>query len=96
LERLGNHVDERPTVLVWAKVDHLPAEGIRGSIRRTLKEQVPHGVEAEASTEQPDSLSSALEAVLGPAWMPPRAHPIVEPVLRHHPFGAFRGIHARS
>jgi hypothetical protein len=97
LERLGNHVGERPTVLVWAKADNQPNHGIREAIRKTLKEQVPHATEVEATTERPGSLSEALEAVLRPAWSRLPARVIVEPILQHQSFAAFRGTtHARS
>jgi hypothetical protein len=96
LERLGNHVGNRPTALVWTKVDHKPGEGIRSAIRGALNEHVPHAVEVEASIERPETLATALEGALRPAWIPPLAGPVVEPVLQHQPFAAFRGVHARS
>lgn len=96
LERLGDHVGERPTVLVWAKADHKPGEAIRDAIRHTLKERIPHSIEIESSTQQPESLSAALEAALLPAWTPPRARPVMEPILRDQPFAVYRGSHARS
>jgi hypothetical protein len=96
LERLGNHVDQRPTVLVWAKSDQVPNETIRAAIRRTLQEQIPHAVEVETTTNQPDSLALALEAALMPAWTGQTAKPIVEPVVQHQPFAAFRGSYAHA
>jgi len=96
LERLGNHVGNRPTVLVWAKADHHPPEGIRGAIRRALNELVPHATEVESSTEQRETIVTTLEAALRPAWAPPRARPVAEPILQHEPFAAFRGHRARS
>lgn len=96
LERLGNHVGVRPTVLVWAKVDHKPPEGIRGAVHRALNEHIPHATEVESSTEQREMIANALEAALRPAWTPPRARPVSEPILQHQPFAAFRGAHARS
>lgn len=96
LERLGNHVGNRPTVLVWAKADNHPPEGIRDAIRRALKDLIPHATEVGSSTEQRETIATALEAALRPAWLPPRARPVTEPILQHQPFAAFRGARARS
>ena len=96
LERLGNHVGQRPTVLVWAKCDHKPDDRIRNAIRQALMEQVPHAVEVETSTEQLDSLAEALGAALVPAWLPQRGQAIVEPIVQHQPFAAFRGTYAHT
>lgn len=96
LERLGNHVGNRPTTLVWAKADRTPSESIREQIRLALKESIPHATEVESSTERRETISLALEAALGPAWLPPRAQAVVEPVLAHQPFAAFRGTRAHS
>jgi hypothetical protein len=96
LERLGNHGKERPAVLVWSKADQKPADGIRGAIRRALRESLPYASEIETSTERPHELAEALEAALRPAWTPPHAQGVVEPILRHQPFAAFRGARARA
>lgn len=96
LEQLANVHNRRPIVLVWAKADHLPGEGIRNGIRRTLQERFPQAVEVEASTERPESLSAALELAVRPAWYPRRALPIFEPILQQQPFAAYRGDHART
>lgn len=94
LERLGNHVGNRPTALVWAKDDIEPNAEIRSSIQQALKRQIPHALEVNSSTNQPDSLTKALETVLYPAWSPQRASCIVEPILHQQPFSAFRGGYA--
>ena len=94
LERLGNHVGNRPTALVWAKDDIEPNPDIRTAIQQVLAKQVPHALEVNSSTNQPDTLTKALEAVLCPAWTPPQACRIIEPVLHHQPFTAFRGSYA--
>ncbi|HYH96086.1 TRAFAC clade GTPase domain-containing protein [Hyalangium sp.] len=96
VERLGNHVGLRPTVLVWAKGDQEPPQAIRSAIRRALAERIPHASEVSTSTERPESLVLALETVLLPAWTPPLAAPLADPILSHEPFAAFRGVHARS
>jgi hypothetical protein len=96
LERLGNHVGHRPTVLVWSKADHKPGESIREALRRTLTEHIPHATQIESSTESRETLVTVLEAVLREAWTPPRASPVIEPVLQHQPFAAFRGTRAHS
>lgn len=94
LERLGNHVGNRPTALVWAKDDIEPNPDIRTAIQQVLAKQIPHAIEVNSSTNQPDTLTKALEAVLCPAWSPPQVRRIIEPVLHHQPFTAFRGSHA--
>ncbi len=96
IERLGKHVGKRPTTLVWSKADHQPREGIRNAIRRALNENIPHANEIETSTNHPIQLLHALEQVLQPAWTPPRADPLAEPVVQRHPFGAFRGSYAHA
>ncbi len=96
LERLGNHTNDRPTVLVWAKDDCEPPEGIRRAIRDTLESKIPHATEVNTSLKRPGSLMKALEEVLRPAWHPSQAQPIITPVLQHQPFTAFRGTYAHT
>ncbi|WP_141621405.1 GTPase domain-containing protein [Myxococcus sp. AB024B] len=96
LERLGNHVDGRPTVLVWSKADHKPGEVIREALRRALDEHIPHATQVECSTESGESLATALDAAVRDAWTPARASPVLEPVLQHQPFAVFRGTRAHS
>lgn len=96
IERLGNHINERPAAFVWAKSDHAPSPEIRDAIRRTLAEHIPHATEVESTTDDPRTVVTALEAALRPAWTPRLSASVVEPVIDHTPFAAFRGIHARS
>ncbi|WP_427551893.1 TRAFAC clade GTPase domain-containing protein (plasmid) [Methylomonas sp. MS20] len=94
LERLGNHVGNRPTTLVWAKDDIEPSADIRSSIQQTLARQIPHVIEVSSSTNQPATLTNVMETALCHAWSPVLATYQVEPVLHHQPFSAFRGCHA--
>lgn len=96
IERLGNHVTNQPTVLVWAKDDHQPSEGIRNAIRRALNEHIPHAIEVGTSTNRPESLLSALSTALELALNPNNASAFVEPILKQQPFEAFRGHYAHS
>lgn len=96
LERLGNHVGDRPTVLVWAKCDHQPSRENQKAIRDTLSGHIPRAFEAESTTTRLDSLADVLEQVLRVVWTPPRAVPVVEPVLHSQPFTAFRGSYAQA
>lgn len=96
IERLSNHVGNRPTALVWAKSDIEPNSEIRSAIQQTLNRQIPHATEVNSSTNQPDSLIKALEEALCPAWSPQQASRIVEPILHHQPFSAFRGVHEHA
>ncbi|WP_232463799.1 TRAFAC clade GTPase domain-containing protein [Methylovulum psychrotolerans] len=94
LERLSNHVKNRPTTLVWAKDDYEPNDKIRNSIRATLDKQIPHANEVSSSSNRPESLMKALESVLSPAWTGMQAKPIVEPIIQHQAFAAYRGHYA--
>jgi len=94
LERLGNHVGNRPTTLVWAKDDIEPNADIRSSIQQTLARQIPHAIEVSSSTNQPATLTKAMEMALCHAWSPVPATYLVEPVFHQQPFSAFRGSHA--
>lgn len=98
LERLGNHVGNRPTVLVWAKdeAEYQPSEGIRNAIRQALNTQIPHASESSSSTNRPESLLSALATLLAATWTPALAQPVVEPIHHHQPFAAYRGHHAHT
>lgn len=92
IERLRNHVGERPVVLVWTKADKTVPEGIRGAIRRALAE-LPQNCEASATVDQPATLAAAVEVAIERAWLPPRAPRFEAPVVRQDPFAAFRGHH---
>lgn len=96
LERLGNHVVNRPTLLVWAKNDYSPPKNIVNAIRHTLEAQIPHAIEINTSIGRPDSLINVLEEILRSTWRPPKAHPITSPILQNIPFAAFRGINAQT
>lgn len=96
LERLGNHVHGRPTALVWSKADKPPSDTIRDHVRVALRQAIPHATEVECSIRQRQSLIYALEAALRPAWLPPPARSLLEPVLHAEPFSAFRGFHGHS
>lgn len=96
IDRLGNHVEKRPTALVWAKADHKPEDGVRNAIRRRLNDRIPHATEVESTTDKLPTTTLALEEVLRPAWTPQRALLMVEPIIQHSPFAAFRGHHAHT
>jgi hypothetical protein len=91
IERLGKHVRHRPTIFVWAKNDCQVGDGIKNAIRRTLYEYIPHAVEVNTTTAEPESISSALDMVLEAAWNLPYAKFIREPVVAEGSFEAFRG-----
>lgn len=93
IERLGNHVGGRPTILVWTKSDHEPPVGVRRSIRDALSAQLPHAKQVEATTEQPETLIGAVGAVVQACWSPSPGPIVVPPVMSHEPFEAFRGHH---
>lgn len=96
LERLGNHVGTRPTTLVWSKADQSSDAAIREQICASLRDCIPHATEVDCTNIERASLVRALEATLHPAWTPPRARALVEPILHDEPFEAFRGSDART
>lgn len=91
LERLGSHAQDRPTVLVWAKSDHRPDEMVQDDIRQTLHDYLANAIEVESTTTELSSLAKVLWRALSEVWTPRRARPVIEPVLDHRPFAAFRG-----
>ena len=96
LERLGNHLAGRPTVLVWAKSDHAIADEMRAAIRGALAAHAPGAVEVETTTERPESLAMAVEFALRAAWQPAFALKVEAPALEPIPFAVYRGCHATS
>ena len=96
IERLGNHVGRRPTALVWAKADHQPKPRIREAIQLALETHIPHAVEVSSTTDKPDTLPAAIEAVLKPAWWPPKAHALRPAPLKNTPFLAYRGSYEHA
>jgi signal recognition particle receptor subunit beta len=93
LERIANHVNDRPTTLVWAKSDITPSEKIRESVKTALYKNIPHASEIETTINTPETLKDALESVISSCWLPSRMESIVEPVVKAIPFEAFRGNH---
>lgn len=96
IERIGNHVAQRPTALIWAKDEFDVNEPIRAAIRSALKDRIPHAVEVSTSTTRPESMVAALESVLIPSWLPRTAAAVSEPVVQYQPFAAFRGSYANA
>ena len=96
IERLGNHVGTRPVVFVWAKYDKKPPEKIEGAIRRALINSIPHAIEHQTTTNDPDTLLAALAQTVDLAWLPPSAKAVTAPVLSKQPFYSFRGHHGYS
>lgn len=94
IERLGNHVHGRPTMLIWAKADKQPSEKIRQTIREALEHHIPHATQANTTIEDPSTITMALGSVIDASWLPPRGQRIRPPVLQHEPFNAFRGHRA--
>jgi hypothetical protein len=93
IERLSNHVGQRPVMLVWAKSDHMPASPIRNGIRTTLNRRITQAQEFDISTQRLDTLSHALGKIIEAAWNPPKARAINEPRISSQPFLAYRSRH---
>lgn len=93
LERLGNHIADRPVVLVWTKSEHAVPDGIRRSITDALRTNLPQAVELSSSVSAPASFVNVLAAIISSTWDGKAADPIIEPVHVASPFWAFRGHH---
>jgi hypothetical protein len=91
IERLGEVIGGKPAILIWAKSEHQPPDGIKKAIQRALADNVPHAVELDVTVRDPKSFQRALDALLIAAWHPPKCKKIVEPVIKNTPFHAFRG-----
>lgn len=95
IERLGNHIGNRPVILVWAKTDEAPLEsvpdGIQNAVRRAVEENLSKVIETSTSVKAPETLTEALSLAINAAWTPACAQPLADPVLNHQPFSAFRG-----
>lgn len=96
LERLGNHIDGRPAVLVWTKSEHTVPDGIRRSITEALKANLPQAVELSSSVSAPGTFVDVIAAIVLSAWEGKVTPPIIEPVSVATPFWAFRGHHGQT
>lgn len=95
IERLGESVGLRPTLLVWAKSDKEPSDGIKRAIQRALESNIPHAREVEVTVAKPNSFIKALDLILTEAWTPNFCLPIAEPIMGNTPFIAYRGHHEK-
>lgn len=91
IERLGEVVGKKPAILIWAKSEHKPPEGIKRAIQRALADNVPHAAELTVTVTEPISFHKALDSLLSASWHPPKRQKITEPVIKNTPFHAFRG-----
>lgn len=96
IERLGNHLKNRPAILVWAKSEQKPPEKIVVAIRKALNDNIQNSCEIEISVENPDSLTMAFSSIIDKGWTPSLTSPLTEPVYNHSPFIAFRGHHVKA
>ncbi|MDH5179614.1 MAG: GTPase domain-containing protein [Gammaproteobacteria bacterium] len=96
IERLGNHVENRPVILAWAKSDINPSEKIQEAIRRSLNDCIPHAVELNTTTSNHETLLEALSQAVNLAWYPPSVGEVISPVMCSKPYHAFRGHYANT
>ncbi|TMO84503.1 hypothetical protein CWC15_10790 [Pseudoalteromonas spongiae] len=96
IERLGEVVGSKPVILIWAKSEHHPPEGIKRAIKRALEENLPQAIEKKVSVSEPSSFQIALDSLIKKAWHPFKGQNIVEPILNNTPFYAFRGHHENT
>jgi hypothetical protein len=93
IERLGNHVGDRPVILVWTKSDVTVNEVMRKSVQDALHQNLPHATEHATTVTDSDSFAAVLEQIIQQSWYASAAHTIVEPIAIFEPFLAFRGHH---
>ncbi|WP_367032810.1 hypothetical protein R0290_00030 [Burkholderia semiarida] len=96
IERLGNHVGSRPTILVWTKSEFEIPPAIRESIQAAIAQNLPGATEHCVTISDPETFSEALGDIVSVAWDSPHSKPMIEAVQRHDVFFAFRGHHADS
>lgn len=90
IERLGKYVNDRPTLLVWAKSDHTPHAELKEAITKSITENIPLFFAAHTSTKSEGSFTKMLSHLLTEAWSPPKAVPIEVPENTTIPFISFR------
>jgi hypothetical protein len=90
IERLSNHVGQRPVMLVWAKSDYTPSAPIRNGIRTTLNRRIAKAQDFDVSTQHLGTLSNAVGKIIEAAWNAPLAQAINEPRVCPKPFFAYR------
>lgn len=95
IERLKNHVGNRPVILVWAKSDNKPSEEIKNAIRQSLM-KLPNVSEFKTTTNAPLTLLKVIDEIIEKALDSPYAQKLEEPILKHQPFESFRGIYENS
>jgi len=93
IERLGNHVGNRPVTLVWTKNDCQVSEDMKMTIQNTLRQNLPQAIELATTIADSDSFAAVVEQIVQQSWHSPVASKIREPVLVFEPFLAFRGHH---
>lgn len=96
IERLGNHVGCRPTILVWTKSEFEVPSAIRESIKDALARNIPSATEHCVTIGEPETFSDALGHIVSISWDGPFSEPIVEKARRYDPFFAFRGHRASA
>lgn len=94
LDRLANHVEDRPVSLLWTKSEHDVPPGIKNSIRDALASSFPGATEHEVSIKTPESFAKAIDVVVSAAWRSAPAGEIELKIQAHDPFLSFRGHHA--
>lgn len=93
IERLGNHVGNRPVILVWTKSDVTVNEVMRKSIQDALLQNLPQATEHATTITDSDSFAAVVGQIIQQSWYAPAARTIVEPISIFEPFLAFRGHH---
>ena len=101
IERLGNHVNKRPLILVWTKSEaqYCVPDGIRNAIQKALKDNIPDAHEMAVTISQPETLLAVLQTSITQCWNADAASPLPAPpppIADFEPFYAFRGQYAAA
>lgn len=92
IERLSSKVEDRPVMFIWAKSDHQPSNEIQNALMNSLNRYIPRAKVFKVTTKDLPSFTSALNELLEMVWKPSLSeYSILEPVMMHTPYYAFRG-----
>ncbi|WP_256577328.1 hypothetical protein [Pseudomonas sp. Irchel s3f19] len=96
LDRLANHIADRPLTLLWTKSEYDVPVGIKKAISEALKNSFPRATEHAVSIKTPESFATPIDATVRAAWRLAAAGEILIETQTDDPFLSFRGHHAHA
>lgn len=96
LDRLSNHIADRPVTLLWTKSEHEVSQGIKNAIRDALESNFPRSSEFAVSIKIPESFAKPIDAVVSEVWCSTPISEITLEVKTQDPFLSFRGHHVQA